>query len=337
MQASESRSQLAGELRSSPPDDIEPSVCPRMDAAALAVLYRFWDGVHFPIIQTVSTKSRLSQGPGLMVKRDIFERLGGFSTEYFLYAEEEIFAAGFTVPVGRFVMSEAPRSCTLRSVNRAKAMEAPLRRGDARIRFQTAPEFPGWPYAVVSRSVTFERHDWLSVLAPLMVSTQLYDESRSSPESLPESVASPVGVSRWKGWTPQSARVFFSTLLPGRLQTDDATNPMSSQLSADLSVQPTSASAQALPSISWPTMSIERYAAFEQSLGAKKILRTGDICWIQIRPFFYRPLLPFKKYDAEQLKRRCWAIEECSNTLLSKANPYNSYLKSYCFRRRSQL
>jgi hypothetical protein len=43
-------------------------------------------------------------------------------------------------------------------------------------------------------------------------------------------------------------------------------------------------------------MTIDQYAAFEQATGMK-VVKIGDIWWHQVRPFLYRPLLPFKKYD----------------------------------------
>lgn len=93
--------------------------------------------------------------------------------------------------------------------------------------------------------------------------------------------------------------------------------------------QPASGSEQDPPSISWPTMSIERYAAFEQSLGAK-VLRTGDIWWIQIRPFFYRPLLPFMRYDSEQVKGLVGNRGVFQHAVM-ESQPHNSYLNPIIF------
>jgi hypothetical protein len=44
-------------------------------------------------------------------------------------------------------------------------------------------------------------------------------------------------------------------------------------------------------------MTLERYAAFELATGGTAI-KAGDIWWHQVRPFLYRPLLPFKAYDS---------------------------------------
>ena len=74
-------------------------------------------------------------GACLMVKRDIFERLGGFSTEYFLYAEEadlcrRIRRAGWKVcHVGK------RRGRAFRGRIEQEQWKHVLRRGDARIRF----------------------------------------------------------------------------------------------------------------------------------------------------------------------------------------------------------
>jgi hypothetical protein len=46
----------------------------------------------------------------------------------------------------------------------------------------------------------------------------------------------------------------------------------------------------------WSSMTIERYATLERATGVKAV-KVGDIWWQQVRPFFYRPLLPFKRFD----------------------------------------
>jgi len=101
------------------------------------------------------------------------------------------------------------------------------------------------------------------------------------------------------------------------------------QATSQLSMQSASASEQNLPSISWSAMSIERYATFEQSLGAK-VLRIGDIWWVQIRPFFYRPLLPFKRYDTEQVKRAIGNRGVFQHAVMD-GQSYDSYLNPVIF------
>jgi len=95
-------------------------------------------------------------------------------------------------------------------------------------------------------------------------------------------------------------------------------------------MQPTSASEQNLSSISWPTMSIERYAALEQSLGAN-VLQLGDTWWVQIRPWFYRPLLPFKKYDADQVRQATLHRRTVFQHAVMDGQPHNSYLNPIIF------
>jgi hypothetical protein len=52
----------------------------------------------------------------------------------------------------------------------------------------------------------------------------------------------------------------------------------------------------------WQSMTIDRYAAFERETGMK-VVKIGDIWWHQVRPFLYRPLLPYKKYDLRKTTR----------------------------------
>src|SRR5271168_4378956 len=46
------------------------------------------------------------------------------------------------------------------------------------------------------------------------------------------------------------------------------------------------------------SMTVDRYAAFERAT-EMKVVKFGDIWWHRVRPFLYRPLLPFKKYDVK--------------------------------------
>jgi hypothetical protein len=50
-------------------------------------------------------------------------------------------------------------------------------------------------------------------------------------------------------------------------------------------------------------MSVERYAAFEQATRVS-VVRIGNLWWQESRPFFYRPLLPFKKYDSTAVRKQ---------------------------------
>lgn len=48
-----------------------------------------------------------------------------------------------------------------------------------------------------------------------------------------------------------------------------------------------------MTAISWRAMSEEEYAAFERSQG-ERVVNVRGLRWRQVRPFFYRPLLPFE-------------------------------------------
>ena len=46
-------------------------------------------------------------------------------------------------------------------------------------------------------------------------------------------------------------------------------------------------------------MTIDQYAQLEQQTGIP-VIKKGDIYWREVRPFFYRPLLPFETYPIEK-------------------------------------
>jgi hypothetical protein len=50
--------------------------------------------------------------------------------------------------------------------------------------------------------------------------------------------------------------------------------------------------------ILWRSMLPGRYAAFELAT-AIKVVKIRDIWWQQVRPFLFRPLLPYKQYDSK--------------------------------------
>lgn len=54
----------------------------------------------------------------------------------------------------------------------------------------------------------------------------------------------------------------------------------------------------------WPhSMTVDRYAAFERATGMK-VTQVNNIWWHQVRPFLYRPLLPYKRYDLKKARAR---------------------------------
>jgi hypothetical protein len=76
-------------------------------------------------------------------------------------------------------------------------------------------------------------------------------------------------------------------------------------------------------------MPLERYAAFEQAVNVK-VVKAGDIWWRQVRPFLYRPLLPFKTYDTKKTLddfNRFGAFQHAVND----GQPHNSYLNPIVF------
>ena len=50
--------------------------------------------------------------------------------------------------------------------------------------------------------------------------------------------------------------------------------------------------------IMWESMTIDEYAAYEKATGTR-VLRVGDIWWVETRPFFFRPLFPFAAVSPE--------------------------------------
>jgi hypothetical protein len=57
---------------------------------------------------------------------------------------------------------------------------------------------------------------------------------------------------------------------------------------------------QEAPQVTMQRMSDREYAAYSQILGYKEI-KVGGIYWNQIRPFFFRPLLPFLEYSPQTI------------------------------------
>ena len=49
------------------------------------------------------------------------------------------------------------------------------------------------------------------------------------------------------------------------------------------------------------SMTVAEYAAYEQAMGAR-VLEAGGVWWRQVRPFFYRPLIPFQALDPDRVQ-----------------------------------
>ncbi len=76
-------------------------------------------------------------------------------------------------------------------------------------------------------------------------------------------------------------------------------------------------------------MIIDRYAALERATGTN-VVKVGDIWWQQVRPFLYRPLLPFKKYDLKNATegfKRIGALQHG----VADGQSYDSYLNPIVF------
>ncbi|MFZ1131542.1 MAG: hypothetical protein WBV31_21010 [Terriglobales bacterium] len=79
----------------------------------------------------------------------------------------------------------------------------------------------------------------------------------------------------------------------------------------------------------WQSMTVDRYAALEQLTGMN-VVKVGDIWWHQVRPFLYRPLLPYKKYDSGKTMaglNRVGAFQFG----VEDGQPHNSYLNPIMF------
>jgi hypothetical protein len=79
----------------------------------------------------------------------------------------------------------------------------------------------------------------------------------------------------------------------------------------------------------WRPMTIDRYAAFERAT-AMKVVKVGDIWWHRVRPFLYRPLLPFKKYDLNKTTKEFSRIGAFQHGV-EDGQDYNSYLNPIVF------
>lgn len=74
----------------------------------------------------------------------------------------------------------------------------------------------------------------------------------------------------------------------------------------------------------WDPMSIEEYAEFEEAMGAK-IEKKGDVCWCQIRPYFYRPLFPFIELLPDATKGLFSRFSAVQHPV-APTQPHNSYM-----------
>ncbi|MGA7524914.1 MAG: hypothetical protein WBW84_20865 [Acidobacteriaceae bacterium] len=79
----------------------------------------------------------------------------------------------------------------------------------------------------------------------------------------------------------------------------------------------------------WQSMDVERYAALERATGVK-VIEAGGVCWHQVRPLFYRPLLPYQQRETVRMTkalRRFGAFQYA----VASGEPSNSYLNPIVF------
>jgi hypothetical protein len=52
--------------------------------------------------------------------------------------------------------------------------------------------------------------------------------------------------------------------------------------------------------IPWQSMTVEEFARFRRSLG-ERVIPANGVFWRQVRPLFYRPLLPYQEYPSKSV------------------------------------
>jgi hypothetical protein len=77
------------------------------------------------------------------------------------------------------------------------------------------------------------------------------------------------------------------------------------------------------------SMSVDRYAAFELATGMQ-VFKAGNIWWRRVRPFFYRTLLPFEKYDLNTAANGFGKLGAFQHGV-ADGQPFNSYLNPIVF------
>jgi hypothetical protein len=80
----------------------------------------------------------------------------------------------------------------------------------------------------------------------------------------------------------------------------------------------------------WPGMSVDEYAALETGIGAK-LERSGGVWWRQVRPYFYRPLLPFLELDPANVELPRRARIGGAQYAVAQTVPANSHVDLLMF------
>lgn len=87
---------------------------------------------------------------------------------------------------------------------------------------------------------------------------------------------------------------------------------------------------EAVAAANWARLSVAEYANFERAHGAK-IVQVGEIYWRQVRPFFFRPLLPYRTYRPGAVRQPGWAALGGYQHAVPAGETANSRLKLRMF------
>ena len=79
----------------------------------------------------------------------------------------------------------------------------------------------------------------------------------------------------------------------------------------------------------WEQMSIDQYAELQRATGAN-VVRLDGTWWVQVRRFFYRPLLPFEIHDTQQMKLSFGSFSAFQHAVKNE-HPHNSFLNLVIF------
>jgi len=74
-------------------------------------------------------------------------------------------------------------------------------------------------------------------------------------------------------------------------------------------------------------MTIDEFAEIHRMLG-EKVVKTGAVYWRRVRPFFFRPLLPYKAYEEDEIVTPCKFPGGCQYVVTNqgKANSTMTFL-----------
>ena len=83
--------------------------------------------------------------------------------------------------------------------------------------------------------------------------------------------------------------------------------------------------------MNWPPMSISEYAAFKLRLEGH-VLNVGGTYWSQVKPFFYRPLLPFRGINQQDTVHSFPLLNAGYQHAATKGQHFNSWIDVIWFR-----